>query len=420
MLAAGLGVPLLAACSQGGEDSPGGSSDSQTALASSGGGTSGTATADPDTPSGWGPTSGELAAATELVASWNEERLAGQVLVGRYHGADPTAAAAMVKQLHLAGLCMTTSNIASAAQVRATTTAVRAAVAEDDRDFPAVLGVDQEGGVVSHLKGIATTFPPFSAAGRAVQAGRPEVVREASAAMGAETASYGYTWIFAPVADVTIGSADPIIGSRSPSKDAAVAATATAEAVKGFNASGIVSTTKHFPGHGGVTTDSHKGLPVQAASVAALQAKDLKPFAAAIAAGAPSIMLSHINVTSIAPGGPASCMPKMYEFLRGEMGFQGVAITDSLGMGAVMGKGDPGVRALAAGADLILMPVNTAVTHRRILAAVSAGTITPERLREAAARVVALQRWQARAVKTTSADAAQARARRAAEALRVV
>ncbi|WP_308203860.1 glycoside hydrolase family 3 N-terminal domain-containing protein, partial [Frankia gtarii] len=131
--------------------------------------------------------------------------------------------------------------------------------------YPPVLGVDQEGGYVSHLRGIATEFPAFDAAGVAISAdGRSgrEVVRQAAYATGLELRDLGFTWVFAPVADVTIGAADPTIGTRSASEDPAVAAKATAAAVRGFEAAGVVSTAKHFPGHGAATSDSHDTLPV--------------------------------------------------------------------------------------------------------------------------------------------------------------
>ena len=114
--------------------------------------------------------------------------------------------------------------------------------------------MDQEGGYVSHLRGIATEFPPFHAAGAAISADGPagsRVTRPAALATGLELRGLGFTWVFAPVADVTIGAADPTIGTRSASEDPAIAAQATAAAIKGYDASGIVSTVKHFPGHGG-------------------------------------------------------------------------------------------------------------------------------------------------------------------------
>ncbi|WP_235537301.1 glycoside hydrolase family 3 N-terminal domain-containing protein [Nocardioides sp. Soil805] len=365
-------------------------------------------TTDPDAPLGWGPTVGELEEAQALVAGWSSEQLAGQVIVGRYLGTDPAAVAAMVREHHLAGVSVTNGNVVDEAQVRATTAAVSEAVAADGRDFPAVIGVDQEGGYVSHLRGIATEFPAFDAAGAAIAAdgttGR-EAVRQAAYATGMEVRDLGFTWVFAPVADVTIGAADPTIGTRSASEDPAIAAKATATAVRGYDAAGVVSTIKHFPGHGAATSDSHDTLPVLDSSLQEIRSHDLPPFEAAIASHAPAVMMSHLDLTAIAPGVPASLAPEVYDLLRDDLGFEGVTITDSLGMGAVAASWKPAVAALNAGADLLLMPVDTVETHRVLTRAIDDGDVTRKRAEEAASRVVALQMWQQRVAEATPVPA---------------
>ena len=354
---------------------------------------------DPDAASSWGPTAGELEEAQRLVAGWTPEQLAGGVVVGRFHGTDPAEPAAMVRDLHLAGVSVTSGNIADADQVTALTAAVTRAAEQDGRSFPPVIGVDQEGGYVSHLRGIATEFPHFQSAGLAIQADRREgreVTREAARTTGLELRRYGFTWVFAPVADVTIGDADPTIGARSPSQDPEVAAQATAAAVQGYDDAGIVSTVKHFPGHGTATGDSHEVLPRVDSSLREIEQHDLPPFAAAVREQAPAVMLSHLDLPAIAPGVPASLAPEVYDLLREDMGFEGVAITDSLGMGAVAGRPKPAVQALLAGADLLLMPVDTRTTHQILTDAIESGEVPRERAEEAAARVVAVQLWQQR------------------------
>ncbi|MCY7402332.1 MAG: glycosyl hyrolase family 3 [Nocardioides sp.] len=368
--------------------------------------------ADPDTPTSWGPTVGEVDEARELVADWTPDQLAGQVIVGRFHGTDPEEPAALVRDLHLAGVSVTTDNILDEAQVLAMTSAITEAAAVDGRAFPPVIGVDQEGGYVSHLGDIATDFPHFQSAGLAIAADRKEgrrVTRVAALTTGLELRGLGFTWVFAPVADVTIGAADPTIGARSPSPDPAIAAIATASAIEGYDAAGIVSTVKHFPGHGTATTDSHDTLPLVDSSLAEIESHDLPPFAAAIAERAPAVMLSHLDLTSIAPDVPASMAPEVYEMLRDDLGFEGVTITDSLGMGAVAGRPKPAVQALIAGADLLLMPVDTRTTHAIITGAITSGEVSRERAEEAAARVVALQMWQERiaAERPVPADVAE-------------
>ncbi|MCW2735588.1 glycoside hydrolase family 3 N-terminal domain-containing protein [Nocardioides sp.] len=354
---------------------------------------------DPDTPSSWGPTLGEIEEAQELVSTWTPDQLAGGVIVGRFHGTDPEEPARMVRELHLAGVSVTGDNVVDEAQVLAMTSALAQAAEDDGRDFPPVIGVDQEGGYVSHLRGIATDFPHFQSAGLAVQAdprlGR-RVTRAAALTTGLELRGLGFTWVFAPVADVTIGAADPTIGARSASEDPAVASQAIGAAIKGYDDAGIVSTVKHFPGHGTATTDSHDTLPVVDSTLAEIEAHDLPPFESAIRHRAPAVMMSHLDLTSIAPDVPASMAPEVYALLRDDLGFEGVTITDSLGMGAVGGRPTPALQALEAGADLLLMPVDTEATHQIVVDAINAGDVSRERVEEAAARVVALQMWQAR------------------------
>src|SRR5690606_19385228 len=123
---------------------------------------------------------------------------------------------------------------------------------------------------------------------------------------------------------------------------------------------------------------------VLASTRAELDARDLTPFEAAIASSAPAVMMGHLDLTSIAPGVPSSLAPEVYDLLRDDLGFEGVTITDSLGMGAVAGSSKPAVAALNAGADLLLMPVNTVETHRIITAAIEAGDVPRARAEEAA------------------------------------
>jgi beta-N-acetylhexosaminidase len=246
-------------------------------------------------------------------------------------------------------------------------------------------------------------------------------VTAATAAAALEVRDLGFTWIFAPDADVTIGDADVTIGSRSASDDPAVAAQAVAAAVRGYNDAGVVSTLKHFPGHGSATADSHETLPLIGASLEDLRQRDLVPFEAGIAAGAPAVMVGHLDVTAIAPGLPSSMAPQTYRLLRDELGFDGVTITDSLGMGGVTGVDSPSVAALMAGADLLLRPADTRLAHQEVTAAIASGAVPRQRAIEAAARVVAVQRWQQRVAAATPVppDAAAQTAARVQEMLAV-
>jgi beta-N-acetylhexosaminidase len=267
--------------------------------------------------------------------------------------------------------------------------------------------VDQEGGPVARLANLIPDMPAFMASGSVED---KTTVTQAHAGLGADLAALGFNLDYAPVADVTIGMADPTIRVRSAGSDPAnVAATVTA-AVDGLVSGGIVPAIKHFPGHGSVTSDSHTSLPVQSASVAQLEERDFIPFRDAIDAGAPVVMMAHIVVPEWGSG-PATLSPASYDYLRTEMGFTGAIVTDALNMEAIVasyGPGDAAVAALAAGADVLLIPADPAAAHAAIVAAVQTGALPRERLDEAAARSILLMRWQAELEAPAPSDAAHA------------
>ncbi|KAE8762679.1 glycoside hydrolase family 3 N-terminal domain-containing protein [Georgenia thermotolerans] len=344
----------------------------------------------------WGPGPEEVAAATRAAAAMSPEEVAGQVIVGRLHGTDPREAADLVSELHLAGVMITGSSVASLEQVRALSAGVHAAVAADGRDWPGLVSTDNEGGAVQRMSGADgpwTTFPPFAVAGRAPA----DVVTTAYAAMARELRASGLTVDWAPVADVTVPDQDVTIGSRSAGTDPARVSGTVVAAMEGFLDGAVLPAVKHFPGHGALTTDSHEALPVQDATAAELRAHDLPPFRAAVDAGVPMVMLGHVDVTAWDPGVPASVSPAAYRVLREDLGFSGVAVTDSLGMGALGAVGGPGevaVAALEAGADLLLNPADNAAAQAAVVAAIKDGTLDRARVDEAAGRVIALLRHQ--------------------------
>jgi beta-N-acetylhexosaminidase len=229
-------------------------------------------------------------------------------------------------------------------------------------------------------------------------AGNPALATDAGKALASELAGLGFNADFAPATDVTAGPQDPTIGARSMSGNADAAASLGVGFAQGMLSAGLLPTAKHFPGHGSVAVDSHESLPVQKATVEQLRAKDWKPFQAAIDAGLPMIMTGHISVPALEPGIPASLSKPSYAALRG-MGFKGVAVTDALNMGAVQKQfpdESAAPRALAAGADLLLMPGDVAAAHAAVVSAVKSGTLPLPRLEEAAQRGVTMMMWRAR------------------------
>lgn len=367
------------------------------------------------------PDEATRAEAEQAVAAMSLEERAGQVLVATWDGADPAAVDAQVAQiedLHLGGVIVMGSNVPTATGQGTTEEAgagggaqdvdveamadqnqrVGDALAGEDRSWPGIVSVDQEGGPVARLGDPLTRWPAAASIGAA---GDPELTRQAASGLGSELAQLGFTMDHAPVADVT-APGDAVILERAYGEDPDEVAEQVTAAIGGFQDAGIISSPKHFPGHGSVTTDSHVGLPVQEKTPEELAETDWKPFRAAVEAGAPSIMMGHIAVDAWDPEVPATLEPQAYEALREEVGFEGVAVTDALNMAAVTdavgpgravdtGVSTPAGAALQAGADLLLMPEDEQAAHRDIVEAVESGAIPQERLDEAAARVVAMQ-----------------------------
>jgi beta-N-acetylhexosaminidase len=354
-------------------------------------------------PLGWGPQQRDADQAGTAVAAMSLEQKAGQVLLPFYPGLDHAAQAAAVARLHLAGSIIMGDNVprtpggqVDIGAMRDVNRGLQEAARADGRGWPGMIGVDQEGGVVARLRAPLTEWPAPMSYGAA---GSEPLAADAGQALASELAALGFNVDFAPATDVTMGPADPTIGARSMSGSAGAAAELGVAFSKGMLASGLLPAAKHFPGHGSVSIDSHEGLPVQDAPLDRLRARDLLPFQAAVKAGLPMVMTGHIAVTALEPGVPASLSKAAYAELRG-MGFQGVAVTDALNMGAVEDQypdDSAAPLALAAGADLLLMPTRVEVAHSAIVNAVRSGALPAERLAEAAQRVVTMMIWRGRA-----------------------
>ncbi|SEJ16955.1 glycoside hydrolase family 3 N-terminal domain-containing protein [Demequina mangrovi] len=337
----------------------------------------------------WGPTVEEWEDALATAQALPLRRAAGQVMILDLYSSDPDAAAALVRETHAGGVILMGGAAPSAEAVAALAAGVQQA---DDRTWPVWVSADEEGGVVSRLASAVPSLPGFMAAGAATD---KAAVTAAYASQGADLRALGVNVDLAPVADVTIGPADPIIRSRSAGSDPAEVARTVTAAVEGYLGGGVIPVIKHFPGHGSVTVDSHEALPVQERGLKALARTDLEPFAAAIDAGAPAVMVGHIAVPAWGDG-PATLEHEAYAYLREELGFTGAAVTDALNMGAVTSgraAGEAAVDALAAGADVLVMPADADAAIRAVVAAVRDGGLARARLDEAAARSILLMRW---------------------------
>lgn len=203
----------------------------------------------------------------------------------------------------------------------------------------------------------------------------------------------GIHWAFAPVADVNSNPDNPIVNLRSFGEDPELAGRLVAAFVAGAKAGGILTSAKHFPGHGDTAIDSHLELPTIAGDRARLERVELAPFRAAIAAGVDSVMLGHLAVPALDPSGrPASLSrPIATDLLRGELGFGGLVVTDAMemrGVGAVW-MGEAAVQAVAAGADVVLLPEDPRVAIQSIVRAVEEGRLEAARIDDAVGRILA-------------------------------
>lgn len=350
---------------------------------------------DPDTVVlDWGPSAGDMARAFETAEAMSLDEVAGQVIVARFSGTDPSTVGNIVRTYHVGGVIFFRSNLVSVDQIALLTSTVAQAGIDDGRDWPVIAAVDQEGGLVSRLGDFIPQMPAFMASGAVQDKG---VVEEAFAGMGRDMAALGFNVDLAPVVDLTIGLSDPTIRTRSPGNDPENAAQTAIAAADGLLDAGVIPTVKHFPGHGGLTVDSHTGTPTTSALITQLETTDIYPFQRTVDEGIPMVMIGHIVVDEWGSR-PASINANAYDYIRNEMGFTGVVVTDSLEMGALSGYGDGGqlaVEALDAGADLLITAINGAAqAHAYIVAAVENGTLSRERLNLAAARVIALMRYQ--------------------------
>lgn len=253
---------------------------------------------------------------------------------------------------------------------------------------PLLIGADLERGAGQQFRG-ATRLPPAAALGALDD---HEVSRRAGALTAREALALGVNWVYAPVADVDLESRNPIVGSRAFGSDPRAVARHVTAWVGGCRDEGALSCAKHFPGHGRTTADSHVELPRVVASRDELEA-DLGPFRSAVAAGVDSVMSAHVVYESLDPRNPATLSPLiLMGLLKGELGFDGLVVTDAMNMGGVLAgaetPGEAGVRALGAGADVLLYPDDAEAIAGALRDAVGAG-LSEARVSDALRRIAA-------------------------------
>jgi beta-N-acetylhexosaminidase len=253
--------------------------------------------------------------------------------------------------------------------------------------LPLLTSSDFEWGVQMRIAG-ATKFPRAMAFGAM---GDPQLAYEAGKVVGAESRALGVHVDYGPVADVNNNPRNPVINIRSFGEDPAQAGAMVAGWVRGLQEAGMLATLKHFPGHGDTDVDSHLGLPIVTHPRERLDAVELPPFKAGIAAGAAGVMVAHIELPAIdAEKQPATFSPKVIGTLL-RPGFDGLIYSDSMKMAAITRMATPGqaaVRAVKAGIDVILDSPDSAAAAAAIVAAVKSGEIPRERVEQSARRIL--------------------------------
>ena len=250
--------------------------------------------------------------------------------------------------------------------------------------------------------------------------GNPEYARRMGEITGREARALGIQHVLAPVVDVNNNAANPVINVRSFGEDPVEVGRFAAAFIKGAQSSGVIATAKHFPGHGNTATDSHRGLPSLNFSLADLSRVELIPFRASIEAGVGSVMIGHVALPQIdssavkpLPSGlkigaidttdaeeiiaqdittPASMSPPIGAVLRRDLGFDGLVVTDALSMSGLtvyFTQEEAGLRALLAGADMLLKPADVDACIRGVVEGVRSGRVTEKRIEESARKILA-------------------------------
>lgn len=304
--------------------------------------------------------------------------------------------AEVVAKYHLGGATYFnwTHSVVDLPQVTALSNGLQRASLAANRGVPMTISVDQEHGAVARIGEPATLFPGGMALGAT---GSRAHARDVGRITGEELRALGITLDFAPDADVNVNPANPVIGVRSFGADPHLVARMVAAEVKGLQSNrGVSACAKHFPGHGDTATDSHVGLPMITHTRQQWATIDRPPFEAAIAAGVDVIMTAHLLVPALDDSGDPATLsrPIITGILRGELGFRGLVVTDGLQMQGVRekyGDGEVAVRALLAGADMLLMTPDMPAAWAAVHQAVASGRLPMARLEEAVLRNLQLK-----------------------------
>jgi beta-N-acetylhexosaminidase len=318
-------------------------------------------------------------------------RHVGQLAIIGFKGYDvPADVRSLAREFDLGGVIFFARNVESPEQVADLSRQARGLAAE----IPLWVSVDQEGGRVARLKRPFTEWPPMITLGRAGAAVSDKLAERFAKALAAELHAVGISLDYTPVLDVLTNPKNPVIGDRALAGRAEDVARLGTIIIKTLQAEGIAACGKHFPGHGDTSVDSHHELPLIEHPPDRLEAVELVPFKAAIAADVASIMTAHILIPALDDERPATLSPQIVDgLLKQKLGYQGLVLSDDLEMKAISGRyghSDATVQAIAAGCDAVLMcapkPEEQMAALEAVIYAVEEGRIPIKRIEDAMTR----------------------------------
>ncbi|MGM9631017.1 glycoside hydrolase family 3 protein [Butyricicoccus sp.] len=257
-------------------------------------------------------------------------------------------------------------------------------------NIPLFMGVDEEGGTVARVADVlgTTKFDDMADYGERADA---QEAYDIGKAIATDISGFGFNVDFAPVADVLSNENNTEIGARSFGSDPSVVSIMVENEVMGLQESGVMAALKHFPGHGSTETNSHEGTSTTDRTLDELKECDLKPFEAGIDQDAAFVLVSHMTATEL-DSVPCSLSSEVITgLLRGELGYNGIVITDGMDMGAITdnySNGDAAVKAVQAGVDMLLCPPSIDDAYEALSQAVVDGEITEERIDESVMRIL--------------------------------
>jgi len=301
----------------------------------------------------------------------------------------------LIEQYHIGGVIYFSRNIRNPKQVAELSSSIQSLAMNKKYKIPMIISVDQEGGNVVRLRS-GSIFPGNMGLG-AINS--ENIAYEVGRIIGIELISVGINMNLAPVLDVNTNPLNPVIGNRSFGGDPRIVASLGGAFIRGLHSSGVLSVAKHFPGHGDTSLDSHLELPVMDKSLDELMNVHIRPFVDAINIfNVDAIMTAHVVYPALDKENPATLSKRILtDLLRNKLGFKGVIMTDCMEMKAISDRysaGDSAVKALKAGADMVLFShtyKKQIEAYHSIVKAVENGDINEEELNEKVSRILQLK-----------------------------